>query len=103
MAPILTALSESQGRISACQYSKGEDCLGLCSSGVKDQFPKGGVLWGGDCAIPCINDLSDDYDVTPNEQAKFMVVVDSISHGMEDDWTWRYRLSQWCECQITMC
>ncbi|GFF92627.1 exochitinase 1 [Aspergillus udagawae] len=88
---------QSQGRISACQDSKGEDCLGLCSSGVKDQFPQGGVLWGGDCAIPCINDLSDDYEATPNEQAKFMVVGDSISHGMEDDWTWRYRLSQWLE------
>ncbi|KAH2307168.1 hypothetical protein KXV47_007404 [Aspergillus fumigatus] len=33
---------QSQGRISACQYSQGEDCLGLCSSGVKNQFSRGG-------------------------------------------------------------
>lgn len=47
-----------QGVLSACQYSGGEDCQGLCSSGVKDQFPSGGVRWGGDCAIPCIDDDS---------------------------------------------
>ncbi|KAL3490225.1 fibronectin type III domain protein [Aspergillus germanicus] len=88
---------ESQGRVSACQYSGGEDCLGLCSSGVKDQFQTGGVLWGGDCAIPCIDDVPDDLVVIPNEEAKFMVVGDSISHGMEDDWTWRYRLSEWLD------
>jgi hypothetical protein len=91
---------ESQGRVSACQYSGGEDCLGLCSSGVKDQFQTGGVLWGGDCAIPCIDDVPDDLVVIPNEEAKFMVVGDSISHGMEDDWTWRYRLSEWCKRSI---
>jgi len=47
---------QSQGEISACQYSGGEDCKGLCSSGVKDQFQSGGVVWGGDCAIPCESD-----------------------------------------------
>ncbi|KAI0392217.1 SGNH hydrolase [Xylariaceae sp. FL0594] len=26
---------------------------------------------------------------------KFMIAGDSISHGAEDDWTWRYRLWQW--------
>ncbi|RHZ67377.1 uncharacterized protein CDV56_109579 [Aspergillus thermomutatus] len=88
---------ESQGRISACQYSGGEDCLGLCSSGVKDQFGSGGVRWGGDCAIPCVDDVPDDYVVIPNEEARYMVVGDSISHGMEGDWTWRYRLSQWMD------
>ncbi|KAL3478435.1 fibronectin type III domain protein [Aspergillus californicus] len=88
---------ESQGRISACQYSGGADCLGLCLSGVLDQFPTGGVRWGGDCAIPCVDDIPDDSIVLPNEEAKFMVVGDSISHGMEDDWTWRYRLSQWMD------
>ncbi|KAF4990685.1 hypothetical protein FDECE_14280 [Fusarium decemcellulare] len=46
----------SQGEISACQYSNGEDCKGLCSSGVKDQFSPNGMKWGGDCAIPCIGD-----------------------------------------------
>ncbi|KAL5002990.1 hypothetical protein BDV10DRAFT_156740 [Aspergillus recurvatus] len=88
---------ESQGRVSACQYSGGEDCLGLCSSSVKDQTTSGGVTWGGDCAIPCIDDVPDNYIVVPNEEASFMVVGDSISHGMEDDWTWRYRLSQWMD------
>ncbi|KAL4864153.1 hypothetical protein BDV12DRAFT_201386 [Aspergillus spectabilis] len=92
------ATLKSQGRISACLYSGGEDCLGLCSSGVKDQFQSGGVCWGGDCAIPCLDDVPDDYIVLPNEEARFMVVGDSISHGMEDDWTWRYRLSQWMLC-----
>ncbi|KAL5344058.1 fibronectin type III domain protein [Aspergillus crustosus] len=86
---------QSQGRTSACQYSGGEDCLGLCSSGVLNEFLTGGVLWGGDCAIPCVDDVPDDAVVIPNEEASFMVVGDSISHGMEDDWTWRYRLSQW--------
>ncbi|RYP17692.1 hypothetical protein DL765_004370 [Monosporascus sp. GIB2] len=88
---------QSQGRISACQYSHGEQCLGMCQSGVKDQFSSGGVRWGGDCAIPCVNDIPDDYIVVPNEEGKFMVVGDSISHGMEADWTWRYRLSQWLD------
>ncbi|KAF4471777.1 Fibronectin type III domain [Fusarium albosuccineum] len=46
----------SQGEISACQYSNGEDCKGLCNSGVKDQFSPNGMKWGGDCAIPCIGD-----------------------------------------------
>ncbi|KAM5346852.1 hypothetical protein ACJ41O_009857 [Fusarium nematophilum] len=46
----------SQGDVSACQYSNGEDCKGLCNSGVKDQFSKNGMIWGGDCAIPCIGD-----------------------------------------------
>lgn len=48
--------TESQGEVSACQYSGGEDCKGLCLSGVKDQFSSGGVTWGGDCAIPCESD-----------------------------------------------
>ncbi|KAL4993280.1 hypothetical protein BDV10DRAFT_190139 [Aspergillus recurvatus] len=52
---------------------------------------------GGDCAIPCVDDVPDDSIVLPNEEASFMVVGDSISHGMEDDWTWRYRLSQWMD------
>ncbi|KAI8663291.1 hypothetical protein NCS57_00929700 [Fusarium keratoplasticum] len=47
---------ESQGEISYCQYSAGENCRGLCSSGVKDQFASGGMRWGGDCAIPCADE-----------------------------------------------
>ena len=47
-----------KGRVSACQYSGGEDCEGLCFFGVKDQFSTGGNVWGGDCAIPCIDDDS---------------------------------------------
>ena len=26
-----------------------------------------------------------------------MVVGDSISHGMEGDWTWRWRIFAWCK------
>ncbi|KAJ0414178.1 hypothetical protein BJY00DRAFT_295568 [Aspergillus carlsbadensis] len=58
---------QSQGRISACQYSQGEDCEGMCSSGVKNQFWSGGVLWGGDCAIPCIEDGGEGYEVIESE------------------------------------
>ncbi|CAJ2512158.1 Uu.00g051730.m01.CDS01 [Anthostomella pinea] len=47
---------ESQGEVSACQYSHGEDCKGLCSDGVTDQFSSGGNKWGGQCAIPCEGD-----------------------------------------------
>ncbi|KAL2785451.1 hypothetical protein BJX66DRAFT_343088 [Aspergillus keveii] len=54
---------QSQGQVSACQYSQGEDCKGMCSSGVKNQFWSGGVLWGGDCAIPCIEDGGEGYEV----------------------------------------
>jgi hypothetical protein len=59
--------SESQGEVSACQYSQGEDCKGMCSSGVKNQFWSGGVLWGGDCAIPCIEDGGEGYEVIEHE------------------------------------
>ncbi|KAJ3520155.1 hypothetical protein NM208_g13831 [Fusarium decemcellulare] len=44
---------QSQGDVSACSYSGGDDCKGLCMSGVKNQFKSGGQVWGGDCAIPC--------------------------------------------------
>jgi hypothetical protein len=62
---------------------------------VKHRFGDGDVRWGGDCAIPSIDYVPDGFDKIPNEEARAMVVGDSISHGMEDDWTWRYRLSQW--------
>ena len=32
-------------------------------------------------------------------QAKLMIVGDSISQGMEGDWTWRYRLWEWLDSQ----
>ena len=32
---------------------------------------------------------------TNQEEIKFMVVGDSISHGREGDWTWRYRIWEW--------
>ncbi len=34
-----------------------------------------------------------------NKVIKIMVAGDSISHGMEGDWTWRYRLWAWCKWQ----
>lgn len=32
-------------------------------------------------------------------KAKMMIVGDSISQGMEGDWTWRYRLWDWLDSQ----
>ncbi|OAA54586.1 Fibronectin type III domain protein [Niveomyces insectorum RCEF 264] len=52
--------SESQGIVSACQYSKGQDCKGLCNSGVLNQFSSGASLI---------------------KRPKIMVVGDSNSHG----------------------
>ncbi|GIJ91768.1 hypothetical protein Asppvi_010741 [Aspergillus pseudoviridinutans] len=94
---------QSQGYISACQYSHGGDCRGLCSSGVRDQFSQNGVVWGGNCALPCKTDGGDGYTVQPDPpkppkpSAKVMVVGDSISHGMEADWTWRWRIFAWLQ------
>lgn len=31
----------------------------------------------------------------PLPSVKIMVAGDSISHGMENDWTWRWRLFAW--------
>ncbi|KAL2871031.1 uncharacterized protein BJX67DRAFT_343359 [Aspergillus lucknowensis] len=56
---------QSQGLTSACQYSQGDDCRGVCASGVKDQFRSGGVFWGGDCAIPCFEDGGEGYIAIP--------------------------------------
>ncbi|KAM7206560.1 hypothetical protein V8F20_002686 [Naviculisporaceae sp. PSN 640] len=85
---------QSQGRISACQYSGGEDCKGTCFSGVRgNELGPGGVVWGGKCAVPCRGDGGENPE--PAEAPKVMVVGDSISHGMEDDFTWRWRLFYW--------
>ncbi|KFY69383.1 hypothetical protein V496_00318 [Pseudogymnoascus sp. VKM F-4515 (FW-2607)] len=86
---------QSQGDISSCQYSNGEDCKGLCMSGVLDQFSKDGDVWGGKCAIPCYDELPAGLPTVAKQSPKIMVVGDSISHGMQDDWTWRYRLWSW--------
>ena len=46
---------ESQGRVSSCQYSGGEECGGLCYIGRRNgDFSKAAML-GGDCAVPCID------------------------------------------------
>ena len=46
----------------------------------------------GDMGWTC----DDDEGTTPPKKgSKFMVVGDSISHGMEGDFTWRWRLSYW--------
>ncbi|KAJ2897714.1 hypothetical protein MKZ38_004491 [Zalerion maritima] len=85
----------SQGSTSECEYSHGSSCGGLCLSAVKDQFTTGGVVWGGDCAIPCLGDAPDDLSTIVTGSQKFMVVGDSISHGMQSDWTWRWRIYYW--------
>ena len=54
----------------------------------------GGDLWGGDCGVPCY-DESGNLPAIVNQAPKIMVVGDSISHGMQDDWTWRYRAWNW--------
>ncbi|GIK03124.1 hypothetical protein Aspvir_007193 [Aspergillus viridinutans] len=56
---ILINTWHSQGEVSKCQYSDGEECGGLCSSGVLDQFSRHGNVWGGCCAVPCIWDGPD--------------------------------------------
>jgi hypothetical protein len=40
---------------------------------------------------------------TKDTTLKFMVAGDSISHGMEADWTWRFRLYAWCKFLPTDC
>lgn len=64
-------------------------------SGVLDQFSKDGDVWGGKCAIPCYDELPAGLPTVAKQSPKIMVVGDSISHGMQDDWTWRYRLWSW--------
>lgn len=38
-------------------------------------------------------------DATVTTELRVMVVGDSISHGREGDWTWRYRIWQWFQQQ----
>ncbi|KAL1904415.1 hypothetical protein Sste5344_009865 [Sporothrix stenoceras] len=84
----------TQGVESKCQYSNGGDCGGICSSGVLNQFESGGVVWGGDYGVPCYDEAGDLPKII-NQAPKIMVVGDSISHDMQDDWTWRYRAWSW--------
>lgn len=50
-----------------------------------------------ECDTPGLsNDNIDPPNPFPFYNAlKYMVVGDSISHGMEADWTWRYRVYEW--------
>ncbi|KAL5326321.1 hypothetical protein ACEPPN_007459 [Leptodophora sp. 'Broadleaf-Isolate-01'] len=89
---------KSQGDTTACEYTHG-DCKGLCYSAITDQFSTNSNVWEGDCAVPCIPDADPDVTTVPNERQKLMIVGDSISHGMEGDWTWRWRLFYWLESQ----
>lgn len=75
-----------------------EDCVDLCYLWWKyPQWSNGRVI-GGDCAIPCKNDENlENLPTVPKEKPRIMVLGDSISHGMHHDWTWRYRLWQWCK------
>ncbi|MER7687486.1 fibronectin type III domain-containing protein [Streptomyces sp. NPDC097610] len=45
------------------------------------------------------DDASSGGNPTTNPPLKVMVVGDSMSEGMEGDWTWRYRLWQWFQDQ----
>jgi hypothetical protein len=47
----------------------------MCSSGVKNQFWSDGVLWGGDCAIPCIEDGGEGYEVVAEPEMAVHDVV----------------------------
>lgn len=67
----------------------------MCYDGVIDQFHSDGVVWGGNCAVPCWDDGGEDWITEPTTTTRIMVAGDSISHGMDDDWTWRYRLEDW--------
>jgi lysophospholipase L1-like esterase len=46
-----------------------------------------------------VDDASSGGNPTTNPPLKVMVVGDSMSEGMEGDWTWRYRLWQWFQDQ----
>jgi hypothetical protein len=54
-----------------------------------------------DCTYDAPTPVYTPPPVNPNAPSKddtltFMVAGDSISHGMEADWTWRFRLYAWC-------
>ena len=91
--------AESQGRISDCQYKK--NCGGLCQDRIKDQFSAGGKVWAGKCAVPCKEDGPEELPSVILENPRIMVAGDSISHGMEDDFTWRLRLFAWSKSSFS--
>ncbi|KAI1839515.1 hypothetical protein JX266_014274 [Neoarthrinium moseri] len=85
---------QSQGIESDCYYLS--NCQGLCTLGVYSQGANGDSV-GGSCAIPCKDEGAGSLPSVPKQQAKIMVAGDSISHGMQDDWTWRWRLKSWLD------
>ncbi|KAI1818407.1 hypothetical protein GGS20DRAFT_528484 [Poronia punctata] len=104
---------QSEGDRTACQYTHGE-CQGLCQTFIYDQFSTNGNKWGGGCAVPCWDDGGNGLPTVPTEPDEpdvpadppvdhlhytFMIAGDSISHGMDDDWTWRYRLLEFLNTQ----
>lgn len=88
-----TPLTVSEGVISDCQHK--HNCGGMCQSEVRGELTPGGHPMGVTCAVPCKSDRDDAYDLVPKERARIMVVGDSITHGMQDDFTWRWRLYHW--------
>ncbi|KAF2111230.1 SGNH hydrolase-type esterase domain-containing protein, partial [Lophiotrema nucula] len=46
-------------------------------------------------AVLALSQSSKAWTIYPRASIKVMVVGDSISHGLEGDYTWRYRLWQW--------
>jgi len=94
------AIKESEGDSTTCQYSKGKNCKGLCKTGISSEGA-GGNRWGGSCGVLCIDQVvtdierPEDWTERPRPKGKILIAGDSISHGMQDDWTWRYRLDRW--------
>lgn len=79
-----------------------DDCEYLCILLVQYLYQKNGLDIFTECALPCIDDEKlEQFPTVPKEKPRIMIVGDSISHGAHEDWTWRYRLWQWCKCQIS--
>jgi len=57
--------TESNGDVTSCQYSQGQDCKGLCDQGIQNEFVSGGLTWGGSCAIPCVGDAEGGTGTVP--------------------------------------
>ncbi|MFG2949838.1 fibronectin type III domain-containing protein [Streptomyces adustus] len=83
--------------------------LGLIAGSIKAQFSSWAQAAGGWIAevLRDIADLLPDGidewgpppTTTDTPQLRVMVVGDSMTEGMEGDWTWRYRLWQWFQDQ----
>lgn len=70
-------------------YGACDDKKGACVKCTQYDFSSDGGCQNTDPADPPAP--------PPKQKGKLMVVGDSISHGMEADWTWRWRLSAWCK------